>query len=129
MDLEITKNVYIAKSQEIICANEAMARDSYGFREMITKSKLKNYKDKLGAFYGWLREYDEAYAGSISTSGTINDVLMKQAQLGIVEKARGIFILSLNSYEKELANIEGNLNFKLTTYMAVLAIFISIIFR
>jgi len=125
MDLNTAKNLYITRSRQIINANESMAKDSYGFMEMITKSKLKRHKEKLGDFYAWLRECDEAYSKNISVSGSINDLLMKQAKLGIAEKARGVFISSLNSYEKELSNIEGNINFKLTTSMAVLAIVVS----
>lgn len=126
MDLETAKNYYITRSRQIIDANESMARDSYGLLEMIAKTKLNRHKDRLGEFYGWLREYDEAYSENISISGSINEVLMKQGKLGIAEKAREIFISSLNSYEKELSNIEGNINFKLTTSIAVLAIIVSV---
>jgi len=127
INLDGTKAYYISKSNQIIEANEKMALDNYGFIEMFTQSKLKGYKNRLREFYEWLRESDEAYAQNMRIPISINEILMVNGQLGIVQNARDLFVSSLNSYEKEVSNIEGNINFRLTTFIAILAIIISVV--
>ena len=121
------KDLYISYSRNIIDANEEMAKDRYGISEMFTRSKLSKYKNKLGEYYTWLRECDDVYSASLAPSTNVNDARLQQSTLDVVEKARAMFIFSLNSYEKELSNVEGNMNFRLTTSIAILAIIISIV--
>ena len=125
--MESIKNQYIQSAKKIIDANEKMACDSFKFIEMFRRKNLRKYKGNLSDYYNWLREYDDEYSQFITTDGTINDLNFKLAKINIASKAREIFIVSLGNYEKELSNIEGNLNFLLSTSIALVAIVISIL--
>lgn len=127
MDLETAKTSYITRSRQVIDANEAMARESYGLVEVFSRTKMNGYKAKLGGYYDWLREYDEAYAETLSIHGTINDLQVKQAKAAIAAHARNLFVSSIGNYEKELSNIESSLNFRLTTSIAIIALLVSAI--
>ena len=127
MNLETAKDYYIIGSREIIDANELMAKDSYGVADMITRKKINGYKSKLGNYYDWLREYDEAYSESLSINGTVNDLQMKQTKAAIAGQARSLFVASLRGYESEIRNVEASLNFRLTTSIAIIAIVTSVI--
>uniref|UniRef100_A6VY19 Uncharacterized protein n=1 Tax=Marinomonas sp. (strain MWYL1) TaxID=400668 RepID=A6VY19_MARMS len=54
----------------------------------LLNQKLFKAKQELEKYYGWLNEYDEAYAENLSLGGAIPDLNMRNAKLNVVEKAR-----------------------------------------
>lgn len=127
LELSVAKNFYISRSNQIIEATKVLSKDSYGIKDIFIKSKLLKAKQELEKYYGWLNEYDEAYTENLILGGAIPDLNMRNAKLSVVEKARGLFVSSLSSYEKELSNIEASINFKISTTIAFLAFLISVI--
>ncbi|MUI53152.1 hypothetical protein [Aliivibrio fischeri] len=129
MTVEVTtaKNLYITRSNEILDATELLSKQSYGLKEVFTNDHLKKAKAKLPEFYRWLKEYDEAYTSLLSMDGAIPDLNMRNAKVSIMERARNIYVLSLQGYEKELANIEASTNFKLSTGIALFAVLVSVV--
>lgn len=95
MNFETAKNYYITRSRQVINANEALAKESFGLFEIITRTKLKAYKSKLSSYYDWLREYDDTYGESLSVQGTINELQMRQAKVAIAANARNFLVSSI----------------------------------
>ncbi|HAS8371842.1 TPA: hypothetical protein I7742_22650, partial [Vibrio vulnificus] len=112
---------------EILNATEALSKDKYGLVEIFTNKKLIEAKAQLSIFYSWLREFDAAYSGDFMLHGTIHELTMLNGNLSIVERARNMFVSSLDSYEKAIANIESSTNFKLTTSIALLALLVAVL--
>lgn len=127
MDLLEAKNSYIERSRQIFDTTEKLSKESYGLTEIFTKKKLKIAKGKLSNYYNWLKEYDAAYSENLILEGALYDLNIRNAKLKVLESSRLLFLSSLNGYEKELSNIEGSTNFKLSTGIAVAATIISII--
>ncbi|EHR7861147.1 TPA: hypothetical protein NJ344_004635 [Vibrio parahaemolyticus] len=127
IDVITAKNLYITKSKDILDATEMLSKQSYGFKEVFTNDKLKKAKEKLPEYYNWLRKYDEAYTSLLSMEGALPDLNMRNAKVSIMERARNVYVLSLQGYEKELANIEASTNFKLSTGIALIAVLVSLV--
>ncbi|TOM78871.1 hypothetical protein [Vibrio parahaemolyticus] len=127
IDVITAKNLYITKSKDILDATEMLSKQSYGFKEVFTNDKLKKAKEKLPDYYNWLRKYDEAYTSLLSMEGALPDLNMRNAKVSIMERARNVYVLSLQGYEKELANIEASTNFKLSTGIALIAVLVSLV--
>ncbi|HCE4574290.1 hypothetical protein P3719_23295 [Vibrio parahaemolyticus] len=127
MNLDEAKNGYLAKSIEILNATESLSKDKYGIFEIFTNKKLNDAKEQLSIYYSWLREFDATYSGEFMLHGTIPDITMLNGNLSIVERSRSMFVSSLNSYEKALANIESSTNFKLTTSIALIALLVAVL--
>ncbi len=125
MNLDEAKKGYLEKSLDILNATESLSKDSYGILEIFTNTKLNDAKAQLSTYYSWLKEFDEAYSGDFMLHGHISDITRLNGNLSIVERARNMFVSSLDSYEKALANIESATNFKLTTSIALLALFVA----
>ena len=124
--MEKLKNNYIKKGQDILSRNESLATESFGFFESFTRTKLKRFKGNIAEYYTNLGALDSYYTSLFKTSGAINDLNMLNAQLQVISKAREMYTSALSAYEKELANIEGSLNFRLTTIIAIVAIIVSV---
>lgn len=127
MKLDEAKNGYLSRSLDILNATESLSKDKYGIFENFTNNKLNDAKKQLSLYYSWLREFDAAYSGEFMFHGTIPDITMLNGNLSIVERSRSMFVSSLNSYEKALANIESSTNFKLTTSIALLALLVAVL--
>lgn len=128
MQLLTAKNYYITRSRQIIDDTEKLSIDSYGFREIFTRTKLRKHKSRLAQYYDWLREYDEAYSKELSIDVKYEDLKIIQARAEVVRQARELFVSSLSHFESELSNIESSHNFRLTTSIAILALVVSIFF-
>jgi hypothetical protein len=126
MNLGTAKNYYITRSRMIFSATEALSQDHYGMFEVFSSRKLKKAKYRLGEYYVWLEESDAVYTDHLDMSGAISDLNIRNAQLGVVERARDVFLSSLNGYEKELSNIQACTNFKISTCLALFAVVIAI---
>ncbi|HAS6327681.1 hypothetical protein ABRZ80_22625 [Vibrio vulnificus] len=127
IDVTTAKNLYITKSKDILDATEILSKQSYGFKEIFSNEQLKKAKAKLPEYYSWLREYDDAYTSLLSMEGALPDLNMRNAKVSIMERARNVYVLSLQGYEKELANIESSTNFKLSTGIALIAVLVSLV--
>ncbi|AIL70748.1 hypothetical protein VV93_v1c16600 [Vibrio vulnificus] len=127
MNIDEATKGYLAKSVYILNATEALSKDKYGLVEIFTNKKLIEAKAQLPIFYSWLREFDAAYSGDFMLHGTIHELTMLNGNLSIVERARNMFVSSLDSYEKAIANIESSTNFKLTTSIALLALLVAVL--
>ncbi|MEZ9233830.1 hypothetical protein AB4259_22520 [Vibrio amylolyticus] len=127
IDVTTAKNLYITKSKDILDATEMLSKQSYGFKEIFSNEQLKKAKVKLPEYYSWLREYDDAYTSLLNMEGALPDLNMRNAKVSIMERARNVYVLSLQGYEKELANIESSTNFKLSTGIALIAVLVSLV--
>ena len=127
VDVTTAKNLYITRSTQILDATEELSKQSYGLKEVFTNNQIKKAKAKLPEYYSWLKEYDEAYTSLLNMDGAISDLNMRNAKVSIMERARNVYVSSLQGYEKELANIEASTNFKLSTGIALIAVLVSVV--
>ena len=127
IDATTAKDLYVTRSNQILEATEVLSKQNYGLTEIFTNKQLKQAKANLPQYYEWLKECDEVYTSLLSMNGAIPDLNMKNAKLSIMERARNIYVLSLQGYEKELANIQASTNFKLSTGIAMIAVLVSVI--
>ncbi|MDZ4261981.1 MAG: hypothetical protein U1B30_06585 [Pseudomonadota bacterium] len=125
MDLNTAKNFYFTRSDMLNRKHEELATTSFGFTEIFTRKNVTKYRSVLKQYYTWLYEYDEVLSKNMSLNDDNNELQPRTARANMVIISRSVYISSIESYEKELSNIESNLNFRLTTAIAVLALVFS----
>ena len=119
------KSCYARSGAKILDSTKGLATDSYGMWEVLTRAKIGYAKKQLIDYYTTLGELDDAYSECLQMTGSLNDLMMKNAKLAIVERSRVIYIDSLDSFQRELSNVETTLNFKISTTMALVALILS----
>ena len=127
LDATTAKNLYITRSKDILDATETLSKQSYGLKEIFTNAQLKKAKARLPEYYNWLKECDDSYTSLLNMDGAIPDLNMRNARVSIMERARNVYVLTLQGYERELANIEASTNFKLSTGIALIAVLVSVV--
>ena len=125
--MEELKNKFIEISSEVLTDNGGLASSSLTFREIFNQETLNSHKTKLHAYFETLSDLDEEYAKHLSTSGTINDLLMKNAKVQILSLSRTMLVGAIKNYESSLSEFEGQVKFRLNTTIAVVAIVVSVI--
>lgn len=121
------KSCYARSSTKILDSTKTLATDSYGMLEVFTGAKIGNAKKQLIDYYTTLGKLDDAYSECLQMTGSLNDLMMKNAKLATIERSRVIFMHSLDCFQRELSNVETSLNFKISTTMALVAIIFSIV--
>lgn len=123
MNLGKVVEAYLEKSKIIFKETEKLSLESDKFNGTQRNKKLKEAKRNLTTYYSWLQELDKEYTGDLLIPGTPNNMFI----FSVVERARNVFMSSLNGYEKSLANIEANINFRKTTFIAIIALIVSMV--
>ncbi len=59
--------------------------------------------------------------------GTVAYAQLDSARISMVTEARAIYVSNLSNYEKEISNVANNINFKITTTIAVVALIVSML--
>ena len=123
---------YITKSQEIKTASERLTSKERTLVDIFSKQSIKEAQSRIPEFYNWLDEGDEIYSNhflikrsSFPPAAGPTETEMLAADLTVVSKSREIFVQSLSNFERGITEVEGTLNFRLTTMLAILAIAVS----
>ncbi len=125
---------YITKSQEIKSASERLTSKERTLVDMFSKQSVKKAQSRIPEFYAWLYEGDESYSkhflikrASFPPAAGPTETERLAAELSVVSKSREIFVQSLSNFERGITEVEGALNFRLTTMLAILAIAVSLV--
>ena len=119
-------NNYNKVSEEAFSRNQQLATEKIGLINLILSKNIKEYKHAISAQYDKLKLLDNDYYNHFTTQGTINDLKLLNNQLDMVARSRDIAITSLVNFEKSIVAHDNNLNFKLTTIIAITALLFSI---
>ena len=119
-------NNYNKVSEEAFSRNQQLATEKTGLINLIISKNIKEYKHAISAQYDKLKLLDNDYYNYFTTQGTINDLKLLNNQLDMVARSRDIAITSLVNFEKSIVAHDNNLNFKLTTIIAITALLFSI---
>lgn len=125
--METLKNQFIALSSQIISDNKALAKEKIGFLEMFQKKVVGAHKKKIDEHFHTLAELDHRYAGFLRPQGSINELLMLNAQIQILTLSRSMATGALKNYEASITGFEGQLQFRLSVTLAVIALVVSIV--
>ncbi|HEH9428780.1 TPA: hypothetical protein SIA29_003964 [Aeromonas sobria] len=133
-DLNKLISFYITKSQEIKSASERLTSKERTLVDMFSKQSVKKAQSRIPEFYTWLDEADGNYSkhllikrAALPPASGPTETERLAAELSVVSKSREIFVQSLSNFERGVTEVEGVLNFRLTTMLAILAIAVSLV--
>lgn len=124
---------YFSKSQEIKNASESLTSEERTLVDMFCKQSVKGAQSKIPEYYACLNDLDEIYSKHFSIKQTLppaagpTETEMLAAKLSVVSKSREVFVQSLSNFERSITEVEGALNFRLTTTLAIFAIAVSLL--
>lgn len=125
--MEELKKSYIESASSVLSDNEDLASASITFKEMFTKSVVSSNKEKLRKHFEILSDLDKKYVKNLTTNGTINDLLIRNAKIQILAESRNMLVSAIKNYESSLTEYEGQVKFRLNITIALIAIIVSII--
>ena len=125
--MEELKNRYFA-------LNSALNRDlgdlnglKISYLRSFKRKHIFTHRDKLKAHISTFDEIDREYRNCLNTNDAINDLLIKNARVSVLEKARSLPSDTISEYQRTILNSEACINFNVTTAIAVVALFLSFI--
>lgn len=126
MELSTAKNFYFTRADMLNKKHEELATTAFGFKDVFRRTRVVQFRAALKQYYEWLHEYDSALSENISLEGENYELQSRAARAQMTSIARSVYVSSIESYEKELSNVETALNFRLTTAIAVVALVVSL---
>jgi len=126
MDLNTTKNYYFTRSEMLNKKHEELVTTTFSIRDIFDRKRISEYRGLIRQYYMWLHEYDTVLSENLSLSGENYELQPRAVKAEMTLIARSVYVSSIESYEKELSNIESSMNFRLTTIIALFALVLSV---
>lgn len=125
--MEDVKRDFIKAAKSVTEDNALLAKATLGVVEMLYKKSTAEHKLKIEQHFQILIEIDDRYANLLNAGGALNDISLRNAQIQIVTFARSMFVGAILDYGSSITAYEGQVQFRINTVMALVALVVSIL--
>ncbi|MCK5885961.1 MULTISPECIES: hypothetical protein [Alcanivorax] len=122
--MEVLNESYIRLSEAVNDDNKILASENLS---LFGSKILNKNKRRIDGHFSRLAELDREYQGYLRPRGAINDLNMRNAQLGILTLSRKMAVDAIGNYETAISGFDAGFKFQISSTIAFLAFLISVL--
>lgn len=125
--MEALKNRYFSLNSAINRDLQDLNGLEISYLKSFRRRHIFVHRSKLQSHMETFEKLDTEYRSNLNTNGTLQDLLLKNAKVSVLEKARSLPNCALSEYQKTISGSEACINFNVTTAIALIALVLSFI--